>query len=96
MFSMELAGRLGMMFGMQVVPMGRMSVLGSGVDIISFVVFGGFAVMLCSFLVMLGCFFMMVGNLLRMGHQAFSLLRTDDVSAIERYRRLVTGSPTRE
>jgi hypothetical protein len=68
--------------------MGRMSMLGSGVDIIRFVVFGGFTVMLYGFLVMLGCFFMMVGNLLRMGH--------DGVSAIERYRRLVTGSPTKE
>jgi hypothetical protein len=57
--------------------MSRMSVLGSGVDIVRFVVFGGFAVMVGRFLVMFGGWFMMVCNLLRMGHRAFSRLPTD-------------------
>jgi hypothetical protein len=96
MFSVELAGCFSMMFGMQVMPMGRMSVLGRGVDIIRIVVFGGFAVMFGRLRMMFGGFFVVIGNLLRMGHRAFSLLPTDDVSATEHYRRLVTDSPARE
>jgi hypothetical protein len=65
-FGVKLTCRFGMMFGLQVMPVGRVCVLRGSVDIVAFVVFRGLPVMVRGLLMMHGCLFVMLRDLGRM------------------------------
>ena len=68
MFGVQLARRFGVVFGMQVMPMGGMGVMSCCFHIVVVVVFRGLPVMVGSLLVMLCRFFVMAGDLIGIRH----------------------------
>lgn len=68
MFGVKLARCFGVVFGMQVVPMGGMGVVSRCFHIVVVVMFRGLPVMVSSLLVMLCCFFVMARNLIGIRH----------------------------
>jgi hypothetical protein len=68
MFGVQLARRFGVVFGMQVMPMGGMSVVSRCFHIVIVVVFRGLTMMVGSLLVMLRRFFVMAGDFIGIRH----------------------------
>jgi hypothetical protein len=88
MFGVKLACRFGMMLCMQVVTMGRVSVLRGRGDIFALVVLRGLAVMMCRLLVMHPRFFVMFGDLIRMGHGMLFRINADVRTVCPRSERI--------
>ncbi len=96
MFGVQLAGGLGVMGRMQVMPMGAVRMMRCGFDIFRLVVFGCLAMMVGGFFVMVGRFFVMVSDLIGMRHRARSRVNADGLSAMPLYRWPVTGRLKRD
>jgi hypothetical protein len=65
---MQLGRRFGMVFGVQVVAMGRMRMLGGGFMVVLLVVLRRFPVVVRSLFVMFGRLFVVFGDLLSVRH----------------------------
>jgi hypothetical protein len=68
MVRMQLARRFGVVFGVQVMTMGRMRVFGGGLMVVPLVVLRRLPVVMRSLLVVFGRLFVMVGDLLSVRH----------------------------
>jgi hypothetical protein len=72
MFGVQHAGGLGVLGGVQVMPVGGVGVMGGNFCLGVLVMFGGLTVMMGSLLVVAGGLFVMVSNLIGVRHRAFS------------------------
>jgi hypothetical protein len=69
MFGVKLTRCFGVVFGVKLVPMGRMGVFGGSRNIVAFVMVSRLPVVMGCLFVMHGCLVVMIRDFIRMGHQ---------------------------